>query len=542
MVFAIGLAISLVCFGLFFEFSSCLLSVVLIIFLFKRQELKITQTFLIVSVIALSYLTSILFAVDKPLAFIGFIKFLPIALFALLISQLKLSEREKMVDIIPYFSLSLLAVSAFLSLFDNTLADFFTVNGELSGFFQYPNTFALFLTMSLLIIIKNFWDRKIIISSLFAQILLLGIVLSKSRTGLILAVLFLVFCLFIKEYRKASLTILLTSVAISLFVLAIVLIWGQSQYLATLFTKSMNLSTIYGRIIYALDALPQILTHPLGLGYYGYYFAQASFQSAVYEVVYVHNDFLQLFLDAGWLAGVALIVLVFRSLFSKKISKLFKLIIACISVFSLLDFHLQYILIFILLVLVLDFDKTVGKAKVKQGLIMKISLVVLACLNVYFGIALSAEYFGNNDLSLMLYPNTRIKLEQLVECEDISTANILADEIINQNEYVAYAYAVKSIYYYSIGDFQNLIGYKLKELSLSKYSIEAYTEFFYMLEVGVELYEEEGYIESAEYCEFYIRQISEMLVEVESNTSGLAYKINDIPKFDLPDEYIEYIN
>ena len=45
-----------------------------------------------------------------------------------------------------------------------------------------------------------------------------------------------------------------------------------------------------GRILYVQDALPLILKHPFGLGYYGYYFIQQSVQTGVYTGVNAHNE------------------------------------------------------------------------------------------------------------------------------------------------------------------------------------------------------------------------------------------------------------
>ncbi|MFI3206247.1 MAG: hypothetical protein R3Y33_03265 [Clostridia bacterium] len=174
--------------------------------MFKNKNMRVSKTFVAISLIPISYLISVIFAVDIGLAFIGFIKFLPISLFAFIVSQLKIAEKEKMINVIPFFAVPLVLVSIVISFFDNAIANFFTVNGEISGFFQYPNTFALFLTMSLLILINNFGDTKksIIISNLFSQILILGILLSESRTGVILSIVFLLVCVFIKNIEKQA--------------------------------------------------------------------------------------------------------------------------------------------------------------------------------------------------------------------------------------------------------------------------------------------------------------------------------------------------
>ena len=81
---------------------------------------------------------------------------------------------------------------------------------------------------------------------------------------------------------------------------------------------SLSNSTLIGRFLYWQDALPLVFTHPFGLGYMGYYYLQGSVQTGVYTTVFVHNDFLQLLLDFGWIPGIAAAAVFFRSLFSGK--------------------------------------------------------------------------------------------------------------------------------------------------------------------------------------------------------------------------------
>ena len=68
---------------------------------------------------------------------------------------------------------------------------------------------------------------------------------------------------------------------------------------------SFTESTFVGRFLYYMDALPQILRRPFGMGYMGYYYDQLSVQTGVYSVMYLHNDLFQLVLDTGWIPAAS---------------------------------------------------------------------------------------------------------------------------------------------------------------------------------------------------------------------------------------------
>ena len=72
---------------------------------------------------------------------------------------------------------------------------------------------------------------------------------------------------------------------------------GSAGILERFTNISFGASTFLGRILYVQDALPLILKHPFGLGYYGYYFIQQSVQTGVYTVVNAHNELIQILLD-----------------------------------------------------------------------------------------------------------------------------------------------------------------------------------------------------------------------------------------------------
>ena len=152
------LVLSLLLIGLFYEALSCAVSIVMFVWLLiklvKRAKLKIhlNLTSISICIIVLSYLISSIWAIDSGTALFGFIKFLPILLFVLLIMQKK--SIDDILLKLPVVAVVMTIVSSIGMQISSTEA-FFSVDGRLAGFFQYPNTFALFLLVAELILFSK---------------------------------------------------------------------------------------------------------------------------------------------------------------------------------------------------------------------------------------------------------------------------------------------------------------------------------------------------------------------------------------------------
>ena len=150
-------------------------------------------------------------------------------------------------------------------------------------------------------------------------IALTGIYLSGSRTVMVMTiVVFFMLLILKKELRKYSI------LCVGGFViLAAVLTfggYGKGIY-DRLLSMGGNASTFWGRLLYDRDAIKMIVTHPFGMGYYGYYFVQQEMQTGVYSVVSVHNEFLQIMLDIGIVPALLIYGAVIRSLLSENTSE-----------------------------------------------------------------------------------------------------------------------------------------------------------------------------------------------------------------------------
>lgn len=531
-------------FGGFYEPLSCLFSVFLTGYLLycqrKNGRLYICKNLPLLSlaVLTAAYFLSPFWAVDKGMAILGFFKFLPFLLFAAAVMQIDSSEQTDLLNTVP-LSGSIMTVLSFALGRIPFLKDIFLVNHRLAGFFQYPNTFALFLLAGILIQMgKNHFDKK----TLFClAVLLFGIMQTGSRAVfLILLILIPLGCIFIKEKkaRRILLLLLITAVAATL---VYTILTGNTQNIGRYLTSSLNSSTFLGRLLYFKDALPVILSHPFGLGYMGYYYTQGSFQTGVYSVLNIHNEFLQLLLDVGWIPAFLFFAAVIRAVFSKQTAWNCRLLLIAVLGHCMFDFDLQFVVIGFLLITIFNLHtKAVWTLKKCPVQILAV-LTVCSCL--WFGLASGFFYCGSPNTAVLFYSGyTRAWQELLPESETIGQMEETADKILSYNSSVALVYSAKAKTAYSEGDFEHMIIYKKQAISLSKYVLEEYLDYFDMLLIGVQLYTENQDFQSAEYCRRCILEIPDMLKAVLDSTDSLAWKINDKPKLILPDKYQEIID
>ena len=424
------------------------------------------------------------------------------------------------------------------------LNGFFTVNSRLAGFFQYPNTFALYLLAGIIVLLaKEKWEmRKVFI----LLILSVGIILTGSRTGFVLfAVTVLCFCFVLSDRRiRISLAggLVLIAAAAGIYTY----ITGDTSSVGRFLTTSFSSSTFLGRILYFKDAVPVILTHPFGLGYLGYYFSQGAFQTGVYSVVNVHNELLQILLDIGWIPAVIFVWAVFRGIRRGNLQS--RLVALAIMLHSMFDFNLQFLSICFILFTSIDQDESMSVFRVRSNsgksgkIIMAASTVVIGCISLYFGIASGLYYLKMYSTAAALYPGyTNAWMQILMQAEDADEMETTADKILVMNPSNPLANNAKARAAYSRGDFGSMIEYKSRALEYYRYNLEEYLDYFNMLYVGYQLYMQNDDPESAGICAEQIQTIPEMIDEVTDQTDPMAYEIADKPDLELPQEYKEIL-
>lgn len=536
-----ALAAVLLLIGGFHEYISCALAAVLsgwlLWTLYKQKKLNIRKDLLTSAVVAVcfGYLLSCLWAVDRGMAFVGFVKFLPLILYLFCLQQE--DEPAQALELLPYWG-AVLAILSAVGMQFSAVKALFSVAGRLAGTFQYPNTFAIFLLVCQLLVLKK--SGKRIADYVVMLILVAGFLYTGSRTAFVVALLANIAMLLTMTRKKLRLIALAILGGVCLVCGLLALIPGS--VLGRFLTISLTESTFVGRLLYWVDALPLLVKYPFGMGYMGYYYTQQSIQTGVYSVTYIHNDLLQLILDIGWVP-VGLLVAAIIGWFSRKTVPLAdKIIVGAVCLHSLFDFNLQFISVFMLLLLLLSVDDPRKNLVVKPGLLLKTGFAAVILLGLYMGSALMLSHFGQLELSDSLYPyNTRNKLSMLEQEKDLEKANALVDEILAQNTHFYASYSIKAKYCYSKGDFGAVIQNGRAALERNPFSQSDYEAYCKMLITGIDLYEKNGDSQSAQICKTELLAVYQQFSQITGRLSTLGKMIKDQPVTELSSEIRDYV-
>ncbi len=532
-------------FGGYHIWTSALFSAVLTVYLilFSREgknekKTVISLSLLSVLLIPVSYLLTSLWAVDSGTAVYGFVKFLPIALFAFAVLPFSREEKTELFDVVPYSAATMGVLSYALSLIPS-LSPYFLVAERLGGFFQYPNSFACYCLIGIPILLLK--EKTTYINWLLSAVLVGIILLTGSRTVFILLMAVSVIIL-IKIQSRHKIRLLALIGGIVCVSLTVALLTDNLQTIGRYLTISAESSTLLGRLLYYKDALPVILKRPFGLGYYGYYFSQGSFQNGVYSVAFIHNELLQLLLDIGWIPALLFAYTLIKNLLSKKTGTTEKIILLIICGHSMLDFDLQFVAVFLILILSLDLGAEKVLAVKLNRKVLAAVCVLLAAVSVYFGLINGLFLVGKYEAVDKIYGNdTQSKIFLMTDEKDYDEINEYAESILKSNKYVSVAYSAKANYYFKKGDIKSFIEYKEKAIDCSQYSIDEYNDYCGKLLSAVSLYLKSGDTESAQFCAEKIIGIEKSLLQVKAETDALAWKIKDKPELELKKEYSEYI-
>jgi len=542
------------CIGIYHVWASALLSLVILtclVYQSRKQPLRLPNHlgFWAAVVTVAAYALCSLWAVDKALAPFGAVKLLPVPLFFLLCDNRPEEESRAARRLLPYVGAVSVALSLILGCIP-ALQAYFYVNSRLAGFFQYPNTFAVYLLLGLIVGLQS--DMPPIWKYSVATVNLCGIFLSGSRTVFFLLAAYTIVLIFIGQGRVRFLPAAALAAA-ALAAAGYGAMTGSLTTISRFLSASLSSSTLLGRLLYVQDALPIILKHPFGLGYMGYSFLQGSFQTGVYSVANAHNELVQLLLDVGWLpAGltVAAMVKIFR-----ETDREGKLLLAFLCVHSLFDFDFQFVSMALLPVLLVQpafFEPAAKRARANHrkataipaqpgtlpGSAVVIVATALAAVSLWLGTVSFAEFCKDYDTVLALYPgHTTALLEELKSADTAEELSSVSEKILAHNESVSLAWSAKARVAYAQGDFTTVISAKTRAISLSPYSLEEYLDFFDMLYTGYQLYLQNNMADSAEFCRQCLLSIPSLLEDTLNNTSSLGKRIVDQPNLTLPSEY-----
>ena len=412
--------------------------------------------------------------------------------------------------------------------------------GRFGGTFQYSNTMALYFLAGIVVI-----QNKITFSIKTAAgtvVLLLGILMTGSRSVFVMTV----FLMAIEAWKNRGYRLL----NVGLLTVSVVgggiygAVTGNFQNFGRFLTISLENSTFIGRLLYWRDAFCLILRHPMGSGYMGYYYSQGQIQTGVYSTVFVHNDFLQIVLDVGWIPAILAAGVLIKHIFFTKIDVTAKMILFLIGVHSLLDFDMQFLSICLLFFMVLEYNGGEGcqvKAQVKRA-VYGITAAGVA-ISLYFLFPLASFYRGEYELARKLYPYyTEAELVLLQEAQTKEEGETLADSILKRNQNAALAYDAKALACAMEEDFEGMVQYKEMAVKNNPYAIYEYVDYVSLLSRAVEYYSEKNDVKIAKVYVNQILELPDRLEDMKKRTSELGWRIKDQPELVLPKEVEDYIS
>ncbi len=538
-------------FGLFFDYVLCFSGAILtvLLFLFRKNSKELNEissqknkyggyiihkniySLTVLVYLVFSFLTTF-YGIDKGMSFVGFLRFIPVAIFLLIIMQLTNEERKRLLDTIPISGVLMVAISA-PTYFIPFLKGTFYKADRLSGIFGYSNTFALFLLIG--IIILAYSETKPTKKLVCIAVLSLGILLSGSRAVFVLSLLTCVFLLFRKAKGIKQRLLILSSIAGAFAISAIVALCTDNfQNIGRFLTISLSSSTFLGRLLYWKDALPVILKNPFGIGYMGYFFIQPEIQTGVYTAKFLHNDILQVFLDVGWIPAILLIICFVKSFI--KVEERKKLLLFVIFAHAFFDFDFQYIYIVFIVLLLFDVDE--GKPFVFRSDVFSKALAgIFAAFLVYCSISFGLCNFGKYSASLKMTPfYTEASIDAVTKETDGEYLLKLTDKLLKSNEHISQAWDVKAQISYLIKDYDSAVAFKKKSVELRKYDIANYNDYVTMLNFALEHYLKEDNTSKAKIYASEIVSVETSLVKLKGETSDIAFKIRDVPSFELNEQ------
>jgi len=456
-------------------------------------------------------------------------------------------EKRRCFSVTPHLGAGMVVVGL-LSLLNEKTTSFFWQAERFGGIFQYSNTCALFLFVGIVVLVqqiqaqnkeiyketglfsKGIFNWPYMKKILVLAVLVLGIFLTGSRSVLLLLLVWGTYqALRVKRFRIPFVVVAGISL---IFAYGYGIITGSSQNIARIFTLFSANSTILGRCLYYIDALSMAVKYPFGLGYMGYYYMQPVMQTGVYTTRFVHNDFIQLLVDYGFLALVAVLVYLGYQLIKGKQGRQKKELLILICVAALADFHLQYMSILMFFVLCLDLGEQNGLRKQKELRENYIFCGIGLAVSVYLTVAFGCHYMGKDDLALAMLPNyTQAQIEELTVCTDKERALLLADEILEHNVYVSEAYHSKVYAAAMSGDVEALKRYMDQSLAIRRYDVETYKAYDGLLADMIIACNEVGRMEEIAALEEYKNLLPQKLAGLEETTHPIAYKLRDVPVF-----------
>lgn len=478
-------------------------------------------------------LLSIPFSVSSGMAWNGFLRTLVYAFFYIYSANYSAEERAGILDAIALEGtvLSLISIVAF---FYTYLSGGEDANGRIDGFFEYANTWAIYQLVCLILLAQK--GRRRHSDYLCMVVLAGGIFLTGSRSVILLMVImaFAGGVYYSVKARKAG-----PAIATALF-LALIggiaslltkgMIWDRIQKL-TLSSSSLN-----GRLLYWRDGLQILWSNPLGIGHGGYLYIQSAFQTGVYTVRYVHNEYLQAALEGGVAAGVLMLALACFLFCGQAKPIRERAVVFALALHCFVDFDLQFSAIMLLLLFCGKGSRSRDFHLRNKPVLMVGTGFLFLCF-AYFSMVYYLDYLGESRLSWRLFPaDLELSENYMADASSMSEAEEIADRIIASTDYSMMAWDCKFNAASRHYDLQAMAEAKYKYLLLNRYSGAVWEDFTSLLENAVQSFA------NADILESYASAAADALERTIRETTPHAWRIEEKPDFSFSEEVISRLS
>ena len=537
------IVIALLLFGGFYDWNialiGCMVCLYAITIYCRRRNVYKKEykfPFCIPEIIIIFQILVSFWSIDRSANLSGIIRGIVILLWMNICFQNDNHDKEKLLLMIPNMG-EYMVICGCLAFFFERLKSFFWRAGRFGGFFQYANTCALFLLLGVVVCCFE-WEKEekpgvkvCIYRAVKMIILVLGILLTGSRSVLMIFMFWgILHSVRNKIFRRNFISITVSAgIALGGYYL---LTGDGTQNISRIFTVIRSNSTLWGRLLYDIDGISILTKHPMGLGYLGYYYVQHMLQTGIYTVRFVHNDILQIGLDYGIIPMFLCVFYIGWQLIKGTQSRCKKEILSLILAASLLDFHMQFIVIDFIVVLCVDLGNPVMRQKKQERMENSIMSGICMFAFTFCFISYLAAYMGKYEIALQFMPNnTEVLREVMSEADDKDTASYYADRILHNNKYISEAYNVKVYVAAMKNDLDLLIKNQDEVLKLEKYDIEQYHSYDLLLN-HLELQNMEGgKYENVEKIKQKRLDNKKRLDSLRETTNPIAYKLRDIPQY-----------
>ena len=533
--------------GGYYEYACCLYSIFLIFLLWKKikkqqkVEYSVNKTFLFWPVLYICYLCTCLWGIDRNMTFFSSFRYLTVIIAVISWIQCSGEEKEKIFQTIPYSATAMVLMCIW------NKKQCYDAYGNFYGTFGYKNSFAMFLALAIWIELyyleKNKKSKKqLLLGIIKICVCAVGVVAANSKSVLILLVSGILLKAILWGCHKMRKTVFFILLSIGMILIGILLLtWGKKLGgIESLLNYLQTSHSLNERFVFYYDGWKLFLNNPWGLGMHGFYYSQPAIQSGYYYSVNVHNDLIQMGIEAGVVPMIYIIVCIFASLLSKNNGKLQKQLLVFISIHALFDFDLQFMYLLVVLAMCFDYGK-LKSFTITENPMIKVWKNVILCLNMHIFITGLFLAKGYNEIVVNLYPHTSAQVLILAETTSQQEGVDLAKKILSHNEKIFEAELALARIYGLNAMWEEAFIHMDKAIELNPRDMGYYEEFAELYYSAASFYYEQEQYEQVKECCRKILSVTDKVQNVKQSTLPEAYRMMWEQDFSLTSETQSYI-